>query len=135
MIIVIEGINRTEFCTPNVKDEDRRRFYETRGQLYRVYPEQLTRMRIYEFGKEVRTESVIFFQENCIHPHIEKGEVMSCDKMLADIDEHKIMTAGTTQKRAWGVLSSGKKTDWWNIGMFAIVGVVLLYALLSNGGF
>lgn len=126
-------MNRTEFCKPKTKDVDRRRFFETRGQLYRAYPEQLTRMRIREFGIVTGTEEVIVYQENCIHPQIERGTMITPDKIMADIDENKIMTSGIIEKKAWGVLTSKNTSKIISYLPLIMVGLVLFWAFASNG--
>ena len=134
MMIIIMGKNRTEFCKPkNAKDVDRRRFYETRNMLYRAYINQFTRMRIKEFGQEVTTEEVIMYPENCIHAYVDRGIVITVDKMLADIDENRILTGNPLNKKSWGVLSSKTGRAIWEYFPFIIVGLVLLYAFAANG--
>lgn len=132
--IIIEGMNRTEFCVPKTKDVDKRRFYETRGMLYRAYPDQFTKMRIREFGVETGTDEVIIYQENSIHPQIERGTRITYDKLMADIDENKIITGRGVGKQAWAHMAS--KT--WNkliaLGPMLIAGIVLVYAFLADGG-
>ena len=134
MIILIEGIDRSEFCKPKAKDVDKRRFFETRGMIYRVYPEQLTRVRIKKFGKQMGTDSMIVYPENCIHAVHERGIRITLDKMLADMDEYKIMTGGTLGKKPWGILSSETQNKLRPLFPFMVIGVVLLYAFLTNGG-
>ncbi len=134
MQIIIEGMNRTEFCKPNTKDVDSRRFYATRGQLYRAYPDQFTRMRIYEYGVERGTDEVIFYQENSIHPRLIRGTNVDFEKMLADIDEHKIMSGPGYHKKSFGLLSSKTISKLYTMGPMLLVGIVLVYAFLANGG-
>ena len=134
MIIQIEGMNRTEFCKPkNKKDIDKRRFFETRGMLYRAYPDQFTRMRMYEYGKEVGTEEVIVYPENSIHPMIERGTHIDVDKILMDIDLNKTLSEGLFKRKAWGSLTSKAGSFLWAYGGLILCGLVLLYAFVSNG--
>lgn len=133
MRIIIEGINRTEFCKPKSKDIDRRRFFETHGMLYKAYPEQMTRLRLFEYGKEVGTDSAIVYQENCIRPTFERGTPTTVDKLLADVDEHKVMTAGVISKRAWGSLTSKNKSAILQALPLVLMGAVLLWAFYENG--
>lgn len=135
MQIIIEGMNRTEFCKPKSQDVDSRRFYATRGQLYRAYPDQFTRMRIYEYGVETGTDEVIVYQENSIHPRVIRGTNVDYEKMMADIDEHKIMSGpGLVKKSPFGLLSSRTISKLYTMGPMLLVGIVLLYAFLANGG-
>lgn len=133
-MIIIEGMNRTEFCVPKSKDVDRRRFYETRGMLYRAYPDQFTKMRIVKYGVEVGTDEVIVYQENSIHPQVERGTRITYDKMMADIDEMKIITGSKDGKRAFAHISSKTRSTLSNLAPFILVGAVLVYALIKNGG-
>lgn len=133
MKIIIEGINGTDICTPKNNDLNRRRFFERNGMLYRAYPEQMARMRVTEYGVYKGTETAIFYQENAIRPMLHKGDVITVDKLLADIDENKIMTAGTMSKRAWGSLNSKNKKDILNAIPFMIIGAILLYAFIESG--
>lgn len=133
-MIIIEGMNRTEFCKPKSKDVDRRRFYETRGMLYRAYPDQFTRMRMKEFGIETGTEEVIVYQENCIHPQWERGTKISFDKLMADIDENKMIVGEGNHKRAWAHMTSRQKNKLLQYAPLILVGLVLLYTFAANGG-
>lgn len=134
MIIAIEGKNRTEFCRPkNPKDVDKRRFYETRGMLYRAYPEQFTRIRINEFGQEVTTDEMIAYPENCIHAYVDRDIVITVDKTLADIDENRIMVGNTFNKKSWGILTSKTGSKIWQNFPIILAGLVLLYAFAANG--
>lgn len=130
--IIIEGVNRTEFCKPKTKDIDVRRFFETRGMLYRAYPDQLTKMKMYKFGVEVGSDEVIVYPENSIHPLKEFGTPIDMDKLLADCDANKILT-GTGVKKPWGKLSSKTMSKIWSVLPIAMIGIVLLWALASNG--
>ena len=133
-MIIIEGMNRTEFCKPKNRDVDKRRFYETRGMLYRAYPDQFTKMRIYEYGVQRGTDEVIFYQENCIHPRLERGTVITTDKILQDIDMNKIMADGLFGKRrSWGILQSKTTKSLWGYIPILVVGVVFLIVFAQNG--
>lgn len=136
-MLVIEGMNRTEFCRPKRKrDVDEKRFFETRGQLYRAYPDQFTRMKIREYGIYKGDDEVIFYPENSIHPCLERGTRIDRDKVMADIDWHKILAEDTLfkKKSIWGSLISGDSNKLINILPLAIAGIVGLFAILVNGG-
>ena len=133
MQIIIEGVNRTEFCKPKTKDIDVRRFFETRGMLYRAYPDQLIKMRVYQFGVETGSDEVIVYPENGIHPLKELGTPIDMDKLLADCDANKNITGISSVKKPWGKLSSKTMNKLWAAFPMIMVGVVLLYAVASNG--
>lgn len=127
-------MNRTEFCIPKTKDVDKRRFYETRGMLYRAYPDQFTRMRIKQYGVQTGMEEVIVYQENSIHPQKERGTFVDMDKIMADIDENKwTYGSGPLQKRAWAHMSSKGKNKLLGYLPVILAGLVLLYAFAQNG--
>ena len=132
--IIIEGMNRTEFCVPKTKDVDKRRFFETRGMLYRMYPDQLTKMRIIEYGIETGTDEVIVYQENSIHPQKERGTRISTDKIMADIDENKMIGGSGFNKHPWAHISAKTKNKLISFAPLILVGCVLVYAFFTNGG-
>ena len=133
-LFIIEGKNRTEFCKAKDKDIDRKRFFATRGMLYRGFPNQFTRMRIYEYGVERGTEEVIVYQENCIHAQQERGIYIDPDHLMCDIDEYKGMVKSSFGGKQWGKLSILKSTSLAKYWPYLLCGVVLAYAFITNGG-
>lgn len=133
-LFIIEGKNRTEFCKAKDKDIDRKRFFATRGMLYRGFPNQFTRMRIYEYGVERGTDEVIVYQENCIHAQQERGIFIDPDHLMCDIDEYKGMVKSSLGGKQWGKLSILKSTSLTKYWPYVLCGVVLAYAFISNGG-
>lgn len=133
-LFIIEGKNRTEFCKAKDKDIDRKRFFATRGMLYRGFPNQFTRMRIYEYGVERGTDEVIVYQENCIHAQQERGIFIDPDHLMCDIDEYKGMVKSSLGGKQWGKLSILKSTSLMKYWPYVLCGVVLAYAFISNGG-
>ena len=95
MIVVIEGVNRMEFCKPAKKaDVDNKFFFETRHQLYRVFPEQLTRVDVYRQGVYVGSDEMIVYPENNITPQLIRGTEVDFEKLMMDIDEAKSLPEG-----------------------------------------
>ena len=92
MIVIISGCNRVELCKVKKKKDFDRRFFVTRGELYYVPVNGLTRMRVYTYGKERPSEAVIAYKENEIVPYDTKDLTYSMDNLLADIDRYKQMT-------------------------------------------
>lgn len=133
-LFIIEGKNRTEFCKAKDKDIDRKRFFATRGMLYRGFPNQFTRMRIYEYGVERGTDEVIVYQENCIHAQQERGIFIDPDHLMCDIDEYKGMVKSSLGGKQWGKLSILKSTSLTKYWPYVLCGVALAYAFISNGG-
>ena len=92
MRIIIFGMNRCESDTIKVKDFDKH-FFQARKQAYRIFPDGLTRMRIYVDGVEQESEEVIVFAENGIVPHLTRGLDYSPLALKTDIDMHKNSTS------------------------------------------
>lgn len=92
MIVIISGCNRVELCKVKKKKDFDRRFFITRGQLYFVPTNGLTRMRIYHYGKERPSEAVIAYKENEIIPYDTHDIIYNMNNLLADIDRYKQMT-------------------------------------------
>lgn len=132
-MVIIIGRNRAELCKVPVKDLDKH-FFMTRRQLYKVYPDGLSRMRIYDAdGNEQESEEVIVYSENAIVPYHPLHVDYSPDRQLAEIDEHKLM--GSTGSTVWPyrIYFTEARNAWRQIGpMFPLIvaGVILLYALL-----
>ena len=135
MIVIISGCNRVEFCKVKKKKDFDRRFFMTRGQLYFVPTNGLTRMRIYTYGKERPSEAVIAYKENEIVPYDTCNLDYNMDNFLADIDRYKQMTdygwfkqnkpwfTNENIKNAWKFLTSGT----------GIAVIVLAWVFLSGG--
>lgn len=88
MKIIILGTNRAEVNTIKAKDFDKH-FFRRRNQAYRVFPDGLTRMRIYIDGVEQESDEVLVYPENGIVPHITRGLDYSPFAIKTDMDMHK----------------------------------------------
>lgn len=132
-IILIIGKNRAEFCRPKKKDVDVKHFFVTRNQLYKVYPDMYVRCRRYWCDIEMGTDEFVVYPENGIRPHIQAGAYTNFDKLMMDIDEHKMTSTGIG-KKPFGVLNSKTVSSLKELFPFIIMGCVLAYAFLSNGG-
>ena len=62
-----------------------------------------------------------------------RGVIITVDKMLADIDENRILTGHPLNRRSWGILTSKTGKALWEYLPFILVGAVLLYAFAVNG--
>lgn len=131
-IVLIVGSNRAEFCKPKPKDVDNKHFFVTRNQLYKVYPDMYTRVRHYYCEVPVSTDEMIIYPENGIRPDIQRGAVTDFDKLMADIDEHKMLN-GSSKRKNVGTLSS-KVSSFKKFFPMLLVGIVLAYAFITNGG-
>lgn len=133
-VILIVGRNRAEFCHPKKKDVDNKHFFVTRNQLYKVYPDMYVRCRTYFCGYEMSTDEYVVYPENGIRPHIQAGSYTNFDKLLMDIDEHKMGASGITNKKPFGWLNSNTTSMLKSMAPFIIMGLVLLYAFINGGG-
>ena len=92
MFVIISGANRVEFCDVERKKDFDRWFFMTRGQLYFIPTNGMTKMMITEYGKKRPSEAAIIYEENSIFPY-DECEVKYCmDHLIADIDRYKEMT-------------------------------------------
>lgn len=119
MQVIISGINRVEFCIVKKKKDFERRFFMTRGQLYFVPVNGLTRMHIIEYGKEKDSDAAIIYEENKIVPYDVKDNLeYKMDNLLPDIDRYKEMTDYSwfknnkpyivqSMSKLWQLLTSG----------------------------
>lgn len=134
MMVIIVGENRVEYCTVN-KNDEHLHFYKSRGQLYKVYPNGLTRMRVFDYdGMEVRNDEVIIYYENETHPYDTHDIDYTMDRLLGDVDRHKMMLPGKkglSKNRVWFTSVAKSVYKWLGIpGIIAII--VVVYALLQG---
>ena len=92
MKIIILGTNRAEINNIKVKDFDKH-FFSARKQAYRVFPDGLTRIRIYKDGVEQESDEVIVYPENGIIPHVTRGLDYSPMAIKSDMDFHRNATS------------------------------------------
>lgn len=124
MMGIVVAPNRLEYCQLKKKDISKHWFI-TRGQLYKMYPEQLIAMDIYHDGAFVRSESVTVYRENASIPYNCKRPMeYHKDVLLAQIDEHKLMS--DTKKGLFANFSLGiDKGDRLNfIALIIALGVI-----------
>ena len=138
MMVIITGENRVEICVPNKKQEGLH-FFKTRNQLYRIYPNALSRVRIFDYdGLEVGSEEGIIYRENDIVPYDTLNLDYTMDRLLSDVDMHKTMKDGGWKKNPKKVWFSSKNMS--GIGDFLlnkigitwlVIGGVVAYAFLA----
>ena len=127
MMVIITGENRVEICVPNRKQEGLH-FFKTRNQLYKIFPDGLRRMRIFDYdGKEIGSEESIIFRENCTRPYDMMDVDYSMDRLLSDVDRHKMM-------RPSGKLGFNKDKAIWFAnaakGLFSKLGITGVVVIL-----
>ena len=127
MMVVITGENRVEICVPTRKQEGLH-FFKTRGQLYRIFPNCLSRIRIFDYDMEVRSEECIIYRENDIVPYDTMDFDYSMDRLLSDVDRHKLMRPNSlVQPKLW---FSNAKSIWdWIFSKVGITGIVVALVL------
>lgn len=133
VMVIIIGSNRAEMCKVPIKDLNRH-FFMSRGQLYKVYPDGLTRMRIFDKDeREQESEEVIIYAENAIKPYHPRHVCYDADRILAEIDEHKLMGSSRTIF-PYRIYFTEARNLWREIGPifpFIVAGLVLAYAFLG----
>lgn len=121
MMVVIMGEDRAEFCVVPKKNKEKHFIKIRRSQLYKVYPNGLSRCKIDYFGERTMTDEIIVYAENETVPYIVKiGVRYGMETLLQNIDAHKQMTNG-----AWF-----RKKPWFSPG-----GAGFIFDLLKNPAF
>ena len=131
LTIVIVGPDRAEFCRPKPKEIDVKHFFACRNQLYRLYPGQIQRCHYICRGHDMGTFEMVVYPENGIRCAFARGEYVTLDKLLADIDEQKGVWSGV--RKPYGIMSSKVVSQIWRAFPFIVMGVVLAYAFLTSG--
>lgn len=131
-MVIIIGRNRAELCKVPTKDQERH-FFQSRGQLYKVYPDALTRADIDDMGR-IRTDEIIVFRENALVPYHPHDVDYSFDTLLREVDEHKLMSPRTLLGNAQ--IFFRKAGNIWKqivpyIGLI-ITGVIVAWAFLTG---
>lgn len=135
MKVIIIGCNRAEIVTIKTMNQNKH-FLESRGQLYKVAPDALTRMRIIKDGKEEDSEEVVIYRENSIVPYHSHGVPHDQERILAEIDEHKLMGPDPSplgRVRPW---IKEARSSWTALApMIPAIGavIILAWAMLKGG--
>lgn len=135
MMGIIVGKNRVEFI--QVKKRDlKKHFFVTRDQLYKFYPDSLSKMRLEDHLGLVRSESVIIYPENSIRPYGWKptenpeDDMFGFDTILGNLDEHKRLVSRSPFAK-WKMYLKGGQSAWRTLAPmmpFIIMGIVLIGA-------
>lgn len=113
------------------KGELDKHFFASRGQLYKVYPEAVARLHRTKYGVELDNEEVIIYSENSTIPWKTNEVDYSADKVLSEIDEHKLVNyGGTVKKNPIGRLLRDKNLG--NNMVWILAGIVLAGAFISQ---
>lgn len=106
--VIIIGANGHEYAKIKTKNK-RKRYFETKNQLYRVYPEGYVRMKVNGLEKTTDAECIIY-DECCIAPYDLPDKTMdySADAFEEDVWLDKQMSSAFERKRL----------SWQNVGTF-----------------
>lgn len=136
MQVIIIGSDRAEICKVKVRDLEKH-YFTTRGQLYKVYPDGLTGLEIYDYTKNpdnpVKSfDEVIVYSENASIPYHPRRVSYDNDVLLYQIDQHKEMIGHGILSR--GQLMFKQAANLWKALLpmlpMIVVGVILLWAFL-----
>lgn len=135
MMVIITGENRVEVCIPNRRQEGLH-FYKSRGQLYRIFPNCLYRIRKFDYdGLEIGSEEGIIYRENDVVPYDTADFDYRMDRLLSDVYRHKNMMENKILKPTMFFTNARSIIDWLIKGggfVYVIVGLVLLYAFFPK---
>lgn len=132
MRVIIIGWNRAEDTKIKDKDFDKH-FFQERKQCYRIFPDGLTRMRIFKDGVEQESDEVIVFPENGIIPHLTRGLDYSPEAIKSDIDFHKNATATGFMNR-FKLFINASSSIYWGVAPYLgliITGIIVGCAFLG----
>lgn len=132
MQLIIKGTNRAKIFKVKPKDYDKH-FVSTDGMVYKTYPDGLTRTICTEYGHPAHDEETIVYAENAIKPYHPRKQCYIFNKILAEIDEHKMADVKPRPSVARLLVSHSSeiRKAWAAYGTAIIVCVVIGYAFLS----
>lgn len=134
MRAIIIGWNHAEDINIKVKDFDKH-FLQLRHQSYRVFPDGLTRMRIYKNGVEQESDEVIVFPENSRIPHNTQGLDYGNLALKSDMDLHKDVISRAGFFNSFKMFIDTGRSIWISLAPYLgiiVAGIVLVYAFLSQ---
>lgn len=130
MRAIIIGKDTVYYYDVSKKDIDRH-FFVVRKQLYKIYPDALTTVDVYQNGAFIGTDSLIVFEENGNKPyHCKYPKDYEDDYILSSIDEHRLMLPA---KKGWKGFFKMSKGGWRTLLEFMpwiIIGSVLLFTMV-----
>ena len=135
MKVIILGNNMADMVTIKAKDFDKH-YLQRRKQAYRIFPDGLTRMRIWEDGVEIDSDEVIVFPENSGVPHVTRGLDYSDLARMSDIDLHRDGMSGGGFFNRFKMFVDAGVTYYGMLAPFMgmiIAGIILAWALLTQG--
>lgn len=133
MQLIIIGQNRAETCKIKRGDYEKQ-FLRTRGQLYMIMPDALTRCIRTRNGRRIDDEEVLVFSENATRPY-DTGKTACYDPsmILGTIDLEKILLPNSALGKA-RIFATQIRSVWKALAPVSgvvIAGIILLWAVLQ----
>lgn len=129
MKVYIIGRNRVEMCKVKPKDYDKH-FFATRGQLYKMYPDNLMRTIRYEYGVRRKDEEIIVYPENGVKPlHPRNGDYNQA-RTMARVDLHRMPNGAHKPRNILSMYKEAKNEIKAALPLL-VVGVALLWSMIS----
>ena len=135
MKVIILGNNMADIVDIKAKDFDKH-FLQRRKQGYRIFPDGLTRMRIWQDGVEIDSDEVMVYPENGTVPHMTRGLDYSDMAIKSDIDLHRDAFEHTGFLNRFKLFVDAGATYYNLLAPFMgmiIAGIILAWALLTQG--
>lgn len=130
MIAYIIGRNRVEIGKIRTKDLDKH-MYVSRKQVYQMYPDTLTRVIRYRYGRRIDDEEAIVYNENATAPYHPRNGCFDPILAMARIDEHKMTLASTQRPTSMLAKYRDLRRELAPVLPFLIVGPLIAWSLLS----
>lgn len=128
MMVIITGENRVEVCIPTRRQEGLH-FYKSRGQLYRIFPNCLYRIRKFDYdGLEIGSEEGIVYRENDVVPYDTADFDYRMDRLLSDVYRHKNMREGLLKPSMF--FTNVKSIGQWIFSKVGITGIVVAIVMI-----
>lgn len=130
MLVILIGKHGVDYYTVKKKDENKH-FFTVKGQLYKIYPDALTPIDIYQNGAWIGSDSCIVFEENGTKPyHCKYPKDYEMDAILSSMDEHKIMSP---RRKSWLTMLTGSGGGLKTLLEFMpwiVIGFILLFTVV-----
>lgn len=130
MQVIIIGENRAEIVKVPMSAINQH-FIKTRGDaVYMIYPDGMTRMRVFKDGIEQPSEEVIVYAENAIKPHVTRNLNYAPYMVKGRIDIHRLAKKDslTAKSMLYKVGAIGKEL--YPYGALILTGIIVGLALL-----
>lgn len=100
--------------------------------MYKLDPAGLSRCIVHDINGKKSDDEIIVYLENSTKPYHPRAVQYNQDRLLAEVDEHKLMTGGGLWKgRAY---FSAAASIWKSLAPYAgliIAGLVVVYAFIT----